>query len=72
MKKPLTLAFLILAGACADTDLSYLGQEPPGETPNLFATGIVNTDAIELNEVNRILTRNLPVSSLPRKVLSTF
>jgi hypothetical protein len=29
----------------------YLGQQPPGETPEPFAPGIVNTDAIELNGV---------------------
>jgi len=30
---------------------AYLGQEPPGLTPVLFAPGLVNTDAIELNGV---------------------
>ncbi len=30
---------------------SYLGQQPPGETPESFAPGIINTDAIELNGV---------------------
>ena len=30
---------------------TYLGQQPPGETPEPFAPGIVNTDAIELNGV---------------------
>ena len=29
----------------------YLGQQPPRETPEPFAPGIVNTDAIELNGV---------------------
>ncbi len=29
----------------------YPGQQPPGETPQPFAPGIVNTDAIELNGV---------------------
>ena len=32
-------------------DSAYLGQRPPGETPALFAPGIVNTAAIELNGV---------------------
>jgi hypothetical protein len=30
---------------------TYLGQQPPGKTPEPFAPGIVNTDAIELNGV---------------------
>jgi hypothetical protein len=30
---------------------AYLGQQPPGETPEPFAPGIVNNDAIELNGV---------------------
>lgn len=29
----------------------YLGQQPPGETPEPFAPGVVNTEAIELNGV---------------------
>ena len=35
----------------ASTAPSYLEQQPPGETPEPFAPGIVNTDAIELNGV---------------------
>ena len=31
--------------------LHYLGEAPPGMTPQLFAPGVVNTDAIELNGV---------------------
>ena len=44
-------------GESADSELvsqstpMYLGQQPPGETPEPFAPGIVNTDAIELNGV---------------------
>lgn len=30
---------------------SYLGQKPPGITPELFAPSIVNTDSIEINTV---------------------
>lgn len=30
---------------------SYFGQTPPGPTPELFAPGVVNTEAIELNGV---------------------
>jgi hypothetical protein len=32
-------------------DVPYLGQPVPGVTPELFAPGIVSTDAIELNSV---------------------
>ncbi len=52
-------------GACADPGSSkagsdehaaaatrpYMGQTPPGVTPVLFAPGVVNTEAIELNGV---------------------
>ena len=31
--------------------LHYLGETPPGMTPELFAPGVVNTEAIELNGV---------------------
>lgn len=31
--------------------MRYLGQPPPGETPQSFAPGIVNTEAVELNAV---------------------
>jgi hypothetical protein len=34
-----------------DSTPMVLGQQPPGETPESFAPGIVNTDAIELNGV---------------------
>jgi hypothetical protein len=30
---------------------TYLGEQPPGEEPKLYAPGIVNTEAIELNGV---------------------
>ena len=39
------------AERASEATASYLGQEPPGETPESFAPGIVNTDAIELNGV---------------------
>jgi hypothetical protein len=29
----------------------YLGQTPPGDTPELFAPGVINTEAVELNSV---------------------
>lgn len=29
----------------------YLGGTPPGQTPELFAPGVVSTDAVELNSV---------------------
>ena len=46
----LCVALLSLV-ACDGGSQLYLGQEPPGETPMLFAPGVVNTDAIELNGV---------------------
>ena len=30
---------------------SYVGQPPPGMIPELFAPGVVSTDAVELNSV---------------------
>ncbi|WP_422858612.1 hypothetical protein ACOKFD_14780 [Flagellimonas sp. S174] len=33
------------------TKVSYLGQEPPSDTPVLFAPTIVNTESIEINSV---------------------
>ncbi len=39
------------SGPAADFTPTYLGEQPPGETPQPFAPGIVNTDAIELNGV---------------------
>jgi WD40-like Beta Propeller Repeat len=38
-------------GQSTSAEPPYLGQPPPGTTPALFAPGIVNTDAIELNGV---------------------
>lgn len=34
-------------GEVADLDQPYLGQEPPGLTPELFAPGVVSTDNLE-------------------------
>lgn len=48
------LLILILLGciiSCAKPNVSYLGQQPPGLLPELFAPSIVNTDSIELNAV---------------------
>jgi hypothetical protein len=49
-------ATLVSLGAAAETgrhatgkDLEYLGQMPPGSTPELFAPGIVSTEKNELN-----------------------
>ncbi|MFC1762116.1 right-handed parallel beta-helix repeat-containing protein [Planctomycetota bacterium] len=52
MKKTLILLLLAINGAlCAQefTDLTgdYLGQTPPGDTPVVFAPGIVSTDGCE-------------------------
>lgn len=35
----------------AEAEMRYLGQTPPGITAELFAPGIVSTDAVELNSV---------------------
>jgi len=44
---------VLFAVACSgSTDFApYLGQEPPGDTPALFAPGIVSTDQRELNSI---------------------
>jgi hypothetical protein len=34
-----------------DSTRAYLGERPPADTPELFAPGVVNTEAIELNGV---------------------
>ena len=57
----IAIALVSLMASCGgipqDSEISsrptagYLGQQPPGETPEPFAPGIVNTDAIELNGV---------------------
>lgn len=50
-------ASLLLLGACASgpdsqrTDCLPFDQLPPGNTPQLFAPGVVNTNAVELNGV---------------------
>lgn len=49
-------AFGMAAGACgavggAEHFVPYLGQTPPGSTPEHFAPGVVNTEAIEINGV---------------------
>jgi hypothetical protein len=46
----LLVAALVLAAGLSPSSLSgqpYLGQEPPGATPKVFAPGIVSTDAEE-------------------------
>lgn len=57
----LTLIACVAVAACATdkekgatsarVDLPYFGQPVPGQIPELFAPGIVNTDAIEFNGV---------------------
>ena len=42
--------FSTTAGAESEL-VHYLDQTPPGATPELFAPGVVNTDAVELNGV---------------------
>jgi len=46
----LTSILFLLICAC-QPKASYLDQETPGLTPELFAPGIVNTDSVELNAV---------------------
>ena len=45
------LAFVLYSCKSISSNNFYLGQEPPGITPELFATSIVNTDSIEINAV---------------------
>jgi len=45
------LAFVLQSCNPINSNKSYLGQKPPGETPELFAPSIVNTDDIEINTV---------------------
>jgi hypothetical protein len=52
MATALCLSAALSLSASAEPELMpYLGQAPPGLTPELFAPGIVNTDAVELNSV---------------------
>lgn len=58
MKRPgialvLGLSFLAhpAANSAEPSQEPYLGQTPPGLTPELFAPGVVSTDAVELNSV---------------------
>ena len=39
------------AGQMPDSRIRYFGQTPPGITPEIFAQGVVSTEAIELNGV---------------------
>lgn len=45
------LATIASAGAAAPPSQPYLGQKPPGLSAELFAPGLVSTDAVELNSV---------------------
>ena len=47
----LTAALALTGASCARRAVSYLGQTPPALTPELFAPGLVSTDAVELNSV---------------------
>ncbi|MDT8449186.1 MAG: sialidase family protein [Wenzhouxiangellaceae bacterium] len=56
MSKTAWLGLLIavssaIAAETVPNDARYLGRKPPGVTPELFAPGIVSTDAVELNSV---------------------
>lgn len=47
------IGFVIILQSCKTNNSSnfYLGQKLPGDTPELFAPSIVNTDSIEINTV---------------------
>ncbi len=57
MKYLICSLFIFFLVGCDQSRVSYLDQEIPGDTPVLFASGIVNTDSVELNAVfNRNMT----------------
>ncbi|AFN74145.1 putative immunogenic 75 kDa protein PG4 [Melioribacter roseus P3M-2] len=45
------VSFVLHSYNSINSDKSYLGQKPPGDTPELFAPSIINTDSIEINTV---------------------
>lgn len=45
------VSFVLQSCNSINSDKSYLGQKPPGDTPELFAPSIVNTDDVEINTV---------------------
>ncbi|WP_411030404.1 TolB family protein [Spongiimicrobium sp. 3-5] len=47
----LGLAFVLHCCKSINSNISYLDQELPDSKPKLFATSVVNTDAIEINTV---------------------
>jgi hypothetical protein len=48
----LFLITTLSSSAIAESALErYMDQPPPGTSPELFAPGVVNTDAVELNNV---------------------
>lgn len=51
MRNLSALILVVLVVSCGETTMSYLGQRTPGNSPELFAPSIVNTDSIELNAV---------------------
>ena len=51
-KKICTILLTIISlSGCSTDSISYFNQEPPSNTPQLFAPSLVNTDSIELNIV---------------------
>ena len=48
--RALTLSLLVV-GSQSSGSSPYFGQQPPGLSPQLFAPGLVSTDAVELNGV---------------------
>ena len=51
MKHLRSLITLVSIISCGKPEASYLGEIPPGTSPELFAPSIVNTDSVELNAV---------------------
>lgn len=45
------LSLAVIFQSCDTSTTSYFNQEPPSDTPKLFAPDAVNTDSIELNVV---------------------
>jgi Tol biopolymer transport system component len=51
MKATIVLVAVVGFAAGGESQGDYMGQKPPGMTPELFAPGIVSTDKRELNSV---------------------
>ena len=47
----IALAAAVVAGNADDTGIEFMGQDPPGMKPQIFAKGFISTSARELNSV---------------------